>query len=126
MRKYLLPIALLFAGSAYAEPPASMTYMTQSPPLLACDTRLQIDEVIASIKEGKVKEKLAEMQDIKDEHNEAVCLYSPLSNIVFGQSEHIGQINDRDQTLDVWVVHLGNRNTDFYAIWADLVKTSSL
>lgn len=133
MRNYLVgtamvlgTAALVWAGNAKAEPPAAMTYMTQTPPLLVCDTRAQMDEVIASIKEGKVKEKLAEMQNIKDKHNEAVCLFSPLSGVVFGQSEHLGQMNDRNQTIDVWVSYAGNHNTDFYLLWAEEVQTTGL
>ena len=58
--------ALIWAGSARAEPPASMTYLAETPALIACDTRPQMDEVIAAIKAGKLEEKLVAMHDLMD------------------------------------------------------------
>jgi hypothetical protein len=133
MRKYLTPIgmilgtaALVWAGSARAEPPASMTYMTETPALIACDTRPQIDEIIAAIKAGKVKEKLAEMQNIVDEHGEPVCVYGKLPSVVFGESEHIGQIEDHDRLVDVWVANVGNHNAAFYVLWGEVVDSTGV
>lgn len=129
MRKQLAlgwVLSLVRLASASAEPPAAMTYMTQTPALIGCDTRPQIDEVIASIKKGTVKEKLAELSKVTDDKGEPVCVYGSATSVVFGESEHIGQLNDHDHTINVWVSHVGNRNTDFYVLWAEEVKTSSL
>ena len=124
MLKYLLPMALLFAGSAQAEPPASMTYMTETPALIACDTRPEMDEVIAAIKAGKVKEKLVEMHDLVDAKGEPVCVYGNLSSVVFGQSEHVGQVQNKDTVIDVWVAAVGNHNAAFYVLWGEVVETT--
>ena len=133
MRKYLTPIgimlgaaALVWAGSARAEPPASMTYMAETPALIACDTRPQMDEVIAAIKEGKVEEKLEALSKITDEHGEPVCVYGNLASVVFGESEHVGEIQDHDRVVDVWVANVGNRNAAFVVLWAEVVDTTGV
>lgn len=118
--------AIIFAGSARAEPPAAMTYMTQTPALIGCDTRSQVDEVIAAVKAGTMKEKLLELHATVNAQGEPVCMYGHAASVVFGESEHIGQLNDHDHTINVWVSHVGNHNTDFYLLWAEEVKTSSL
>ena len=133
MRKYLTPIgmilgtaALVWAGSARAEPPASMTYMTQTPALIACDTRPRMDEVITAIKAGKVKEKLEELSKVTDDKGEPVCVYGNLSSVVFGLSEHIGEIQDRDRLVDVWVANVGNRNAAFFVLWGEVVDATGV
>jgi hypothetical protein len=133
MRKYLTPIgmmvgaaALIWAGSARAEPPASMTYLAETPALIACDTRPQMDEVIAAIKDGKVKEKLVEMQHTVDAKGEPVCVYGNLASVVFGLSEHVGEIQDRDRLVDVWVANVGNRNAAFFVLWGEVVDATGV
>ena len=126
MIKYILPMAFLFAGSAQAEPPASMTYMTETPALIACDTRPQMDEVITAIKAGKLKEKLVEMHDILDAKGEPVCVYGNLSSVVFGLSEHVGEIQDHDRLVDMWVANVGNRNAAFFVLWGEVVNATGV
>lgn len=117
---------IVWAGSARADPPQAGAYQALSTPVIACDTKDQMKQVIEAIKDGKLKEKMAELIEIKDEHNEPVCIYSMLEPVAFGESEHIGQIRDHDKTIDAWVVHVGNERTDFYVLWGELVKESSI
>jgi len=110
------------AGSARAEPPASMTFTEIKTPVIACDTKDQMMQVVQSIKDGHLRDKLSELEAIKDDRNEPVCVYSPLSTVVFGESEHIGRFEDHGRGLDLWVSNVGNRETEFYVLWGEQVK----
>lgn len=116
-------VALIFAGSARADPPEKGAYQALSTPIIACDTKDEMKDVVEAIKVGKLKEKLAELVEVKDNHNEPVCIYSQLSPVAFGESEHLGQIKDHDRIIDAWIAHVGNRNTDFYVLWGEEVKS---
>lgn len=115
-------IALIFAGSARAAPPDAMSYQSVDVPVVACDTKDQMAQVIDAIKGGTLKEKLFELAAAKDDKGESVCMYTPLAPVVFGESDHIGRIADHDKTVDAWVVHVGNQHTDFYILWGEIVK----
>jgi hypothetical protein len=82
------------ARSARAAPPDSLTFMEIETPVVACHTKDQMMQVIQSIKAGRLSDKLSELEAIKDGGNEAQCVYSPLSIVVFGKSDHIGRIDD--------------------------------
>lgn len=119
-------LASLWIGNVKADPPAPLTPMDVSPALIACDTREEIDTVLAAIRGGTYKQTMLALGEIKDSYGEAVCLFSPLNGVVFGEAEHIGQINEHNRTVNVWVVHAGNAKGAFFIIWGELVKTSSL
>jgi len=116
--------AMASAGSAGAEPPASTTLMELTTPVIACDTKDQMMQVVQSIKDGNLRDKLNQLKTIKDDRNEPVCVYSPLSPVVFGDSEHIGRIEDQDRTLDVWVSNVGNGDTGFYVLWGEEIQST--
>src|ERR1700679_1666742 len=92
--------AMASVGFARAEPPASTTLMELTTPVIACDTKDQMMQVVQSIKNGDLSDKLTELEALRDDRNEPVCVYSPPSPVVFGDSEHIGRIEDQDRTLD--------------------------
>jgi hypothetical protein len=110
------------AGFAQAEPPPSMTFTDIAFPVIACDTKDQMMQVVQSIKDGKLRDKLTELEAIKDDRNEPVCVYSPLSTVVFGESEHIGRIEAQGQAVDVWVSNVGNREMGFYVLWGEQIE----
>ena len=111
-------------GLARAEPPASTTLMELTTPVIACDTKDQMMQVVQSIKDGNLRNKLTELEALKDDRNEPVCVYSPLSPVVFGESEHIGRIEDHDRTVDVWVSNVGNGDMAFYVLWGEEVQSA--
>ena len=57
-------------------------------PIIACDTHGQISQVVQAIKDSRFKDKLTELAA------RPACIYSPLSEVVFGDSEHIGRIEN--------------------------------
>lgn len=130
MRKQLLigagmcfvAVALIFAGSARAEPPEAMAYVQLPVPVIACDSKEEMGTVVQAVKDGNLKEKLVELMAIKDDHGESVCIYSQIGPIVFGYSEHIGRLIVGEQTLDTWVSNVGNRHAGFYILYAEVVK----
>lgn len=113
---------IVCAGCARAEPPGSMTLTDITFPVIACDTKDQMMQVVQSIKDGHLRDKLTELEAIKDDRNKSVCVYSPLSTVVFGKSEHIGRLEDNGRGLDVWVSCVGNRETEFYVLWGEQVE----
>lgn len=116
-------LALVWAGSARAAPPEQGTYQALTTPIIACDTKAQMQEVVEAVKGGTLQAKLQEMTAIRDDYNEPVCVYSPLSPVAFGESDHIGQIKDHDRTIDAWIAHVGNQHAEFYILWGEEVKT---
>jgi hypothetical protein len=116
--------AMASAGSARAEPPASTTLMELRTPVIACDTKDQMMQVVQSIKDGHLDDKLTELEATKNDRNEPDCIYSPLSPVVFGDSEHIGRIEDHDRTVDLWVSNVGNGNTGFYVLWGEEIQST--
>jgi hypothetical protein len=113
---------IVWAGSARARPPEAATYWAISNPVIACDTHEQVAEIVHAIKDGNLKEKLTELAAIKDDKGEPACIYSPLATVVFGNSEHIGRIEDHNRTIDAWISHVGNSNRDFYLLWDEEVQ----
>jgi hypothetical protein len=113
---------IIWTGSARAQPPDAMTYMAIDNPIIACDTRDQMAEIVQAMKDRKVKEKLTELAAVRDDKGEPVCVYSPLSAVIFGDSEHIGRIEDRDRAIDAWISHVGNPNREFYVLWGEEVE----
>jgi hypothetical protein len=101
---------IVWAGSARAQPPEAMTYVAISTPIIACDTHDQVAEIVRAVKDNNVKEKLTELAAIRDDQGEPACIYSPLATVVFGNSEHVGRIEDHDRTIDAWISHVGNPN----------------
>ena len=49
-------------GLARAEPPASTTLMELTTPVIACDTKDQMMQVVQSIKSGNLRDKLTELE----------------------------------------------------------------
>jgi hypothetical protein len=126
MRTHIMIAAaalLSLSGMAKADPPDAGSYRAISIPIIACDTRAQMDEVVQSVKDGKLLVKLQEMNAIRDDHNEPVCIYSPLGSVAFGESVHLGQIQDHERTINAWISHVGNQRADFYVLWGEEVKT---
>ena len=109
-------------GSAGAQPPEAMTYMEIATPLIACDTRDQMAQVVEAISGGKLEEKMIELAGVKNSDGESVCVYSPLPPLLFGESEHVGRVEDHERGLDIWITHVGNKNKKFYILWGEEVK----
>ena len=109
-------IALVAYSRAQAAPPDEGQYRQFNEPIIACDTRPQVDEVVQAIKDGKLPEKLRELHEQVDSANEPVCIYAPIGPVAFGDSVHIGQIHDHDRLVDTWIVHVGNQKAEFYQI----------
>lgn len=114
---------LAWAGMAKADPPEKGEYRVLQSPIIACDTKAQIQEVVEAVKGGTLQAKLGEMTAIRDDHNEPVCIYSQLPPVAFGESEHIGQIKDHDRIIDAWIVQVGNSHTEFYILWGEEIKS---
>jgi hypothetical protein len=121
----LLTIGISSAFPALAEPPQSTAYFEPDAPLIACDTREQIMQVVEALKTHRLQETLTALQKTLDAKQEPVCVFSQLGPIVFGASEHLGLAFDHDVGFDVWVSHVSNRNTDFYLLWAESGKGAS-
>jgi hypothetical protein len=115
---------IVWAGSVRAQPPESMTYAPIFTPIIACDTHDQVGEIVQAIKDGNLQEKLTELAAIGDDKREPARIYSPLATVVFGNSEHIGRIEDHDRTIDAWISHVGNPNRDFYVLWGEEVPST--
>jgi hypothetical protein len=84
-----------------------------------------VAEIVHAIKDGNLKEKLTELAAIKDDKGEPACVYSPLSAVVFGDSEHIGRLEDHGRTIDAWISHVGNSNKEFYLLWGEEVEETA-
>jgi hypothetical protein len=132
MRKILIggliavSVALVVYSRAQAAPLDEGSYLQLSRPIVACNERKQMDDIVQAIKDGKLQEKLTELQTVVDKDGEPVCIYSPMGPLVFGASEHIGQIKDHDRTVDTWISHVGNQKAEFYVLWGEVVKESSI
>lgn len=115
-------VGLIFAGSARAEPPASMAFVQLPVPVIACDTKDEMGTIVQAVKNGTLKETLAQFGKVTDDHGEPVCIYSKLGPVVFGDSEHIGKLRVGEQTIDTWVSNVGNRVAGFYILYGEIVK----
>jgi hypothetical protein len=49
---------LSLAGSAQAEPPKAMDYVAIPNPVIACDTRDEMDQIVQAIKDGTLTDML--------------------------------------------------------------------
>jgi hypothetical protein len=120
--------ALIVIGSscARAEPPQSMAYYEPNTPFVVCDTRDQIMQVVDAVRTNKLKAKLTEFGKQIDANREPVCAYGDIGPIVFGASEHLGVVIDKERVLDVWVSHVRNPRGESYLIWSEVGKETSV
>jgi hypothetical protein len=63
-----------------------------------------------------------EFVGVKDDEGKPVCVLASLGPVMFGQSEHIGRIQDHGTTFEVWISNLGNRNVDFYVLCGEIIQ----
>lgn len=119
-------IATVTSSNARAEPPQSMAYFEPKTPFVVCDTRDQIMQVLDSVKQHKLDEKLAEFAKQAQPNKEPACVYSVLGPVVFGASEHVGLVFDNERGIDMWVSHVGNLHGDFYLLWGEVGKETSV
>ena len=115
----------IWSNSAIAEPPQSIYYNTETP-FIVCDTREEISDVLQAIKAHKLKEKLTEFGKELDANKEPVCLYSVIGPVTFGASEHVGLVFDQQGGIDMWVSKVHNSQAEFYLLWGELGKVTSI
>jgi hypothetical protein len=124
----MLACALATLGSnlARAEPPQSAAYYEPKTPFVICDTRDQIMQVLDAVRAHKLKDKLDEFAKAAGPKNEPGCLYGDVGPILFGASEHVGVLFDNDGAINLWVSHVGNRRGEFYLLWGEVGKETSV
>ena len=117
--------AALWSHAAIAEPPQSV-YYDSATPFVVCDTKAQISEVVQALEVHKLKEKLAEFGKQIDANKEPVCLFSAVGPVIFGASEHVGLIFDHDEAIDLWISEVRNAHVQFYLLWGEIGKETSV
>jgi hypothetical protein len=110
------------SNMARADPPESMAYVEPKMPFVICDTRDQIMQVLNSVKEHKLNEKLAEFAKAAAPNREPACVYGVIGPVLFGASEHVGLVFDSERGINMWVSHVGNRHGEFYLLWGEVGK----
>ena len=118
--------AALGSNPARAEPPQSMAYYEPKTPFIICNTRGQIMQVLDAVRAHKVKEKLDEFATAAGPKNEPGCLYGETGPVLFGASEHVGILFDNERAINMWVSHVGNRRGEFYLLWGEVGKETSV
>ena len=103
-----------------------MAYYEPTTPFVVCDTRDQIMQMLDAVRAHKVKQKLAEFAKTAGPNHEPACLYSEIGPVVFGASEHVGVLFDNEKAIDMWVSHVGNRRGEFYLLWGEVGKETSV
>jgi len=118
--------AALGLGLARAEPPRSMAYYEPKAPFVICNTHDQIMQVLDAVRAHKLNEKLAEFTKTADVQHDPVCIYGEIGPVLFGASEHVGVLFDSDRAINMWVSHVGNRRGEFYLLWGEVGKATSV
>ena len=126
-----LMAALVYgANKAHAEPPKQGSYDMVTFPAIVCDTKENIQTIAkAGVDDGKKMQAAFEaLVAMKDEKGEPTCTIAPPAGpFAFGENEPLGVLHTQDDTLvDAWAVHLGNENGDWWIIWAEKSKQTSL
>ncbi len=111
---------------ARAEPPRSMAYYEPKTPFIVCDTRDEIMQVLDAVRTHKLNDKLAEFAKAKGSNGEAACVYSVIGPVLFGASEHVGVLFDNEKAINMWVSHVGNLHGEFYLLWGEVGKETSV
>lgn len=119
-------LAAIGSSCARAEPPQSMAQYEPNTPFIVCDTRDQIMQVVEAVRTNKLKGKRTEFAKQIDANHEAVCAYGDIGPIVFGASEHVGVMVDNERVIDVWVSHVRNPRGEYYLIWSEVGKETSI
>jgi len=101
-------------------------YYEPKTPFVICDTRDQIMQVLDAVRAHKLQDKLDEFVKAAGRKNGPACLYSDIGPIVFGASEHVGVLFDNDRAINLWVSHVGNRRGEFYLLWGEVGKETSV
>ena len=114
------------ANVARADPPDTLAYYEPKTPFIACDTREEIMQIVDSVKANKLKETLAAFSKQTEGNREPACVYGDIGAVVFGASEHVGVVIDNERALNVWVSHVGNLRGQFYVLWGEAGKETSV
>jgi hypothetical protein len=131
MRKLYLAgaglVALAFSGSlAQAEPPRSMVYYEPKTPFIVCNSRDEIKQVLDAVRAHQLQQKLAEFAKTTGSKHEPACVFSDIGPVVFGASEHVGVLFDSEKAINMWVSHVGNHRGEFYILWGEVGKVTSV
>jgi hypothetical protein len=84
-------------------------YYEPKTPVVICDTRDQIMQVLDAVWAHKVKKKFDEFVKAAGPNDEPGCLYSDIGPTLFGASEHVGVLFDNERAINLRVSHVGNR-----------------
>lgn len=115
--------SLGFISPAIAEPPTG-SYVPRTG-FIVCDTRDQMNDIVQSIRDNKLQEKLMELSKITDSAKEPVCAYGQIGPLIFDNSDHIGIVVDHDRTVDMWISSVHNEQTPFFLLWGELIPSSA-
>jgi hypothetical protein len=103
-----------------------MAYFEPKTPFVACDTKEEIMQVLEAVRAHKLEEKLAEFSKDTEPSHEPACVYSVIGPVLFGASEHVGVVFDTERAINMWVSHVGNLHGEFYLLWGEAGKETSV
>ncbi len=129
--KYTLTAALFAAfalvnGIAVASPPTG--YGQLGIPVLMCDTSVQLKSLIDARAKGAA-EGVRAFQELHNLRNnrfqEPSCMFSMTGPVAIGDQPGdvidvgIQKPDDVDQAVHIWMLHVGNSQTDFWVMWSE-------
>jgi hypothetical protein len=103
-----------------------MGYFEPKTPFIACDTHEEIMQLVDAMRDHKLQQKFAELAKTKGPSHGPACVYSVIGPVVFGASEHVGVVFDSAKATNLWVSHVGNPNGEFYLLWGEAGKDTSV
>lgn len=118
-------LALIFVATRahaqdYSQPPPSGWYGLFKIPLIACDTKEQIQQIAAAGIEDdkKMADKLMEFHAVTDQYNQPTCVYGlGTSTVAVGESIPLEDVNVSGKKTKAWAVHVGTRNAEWWLLY---------
>lgn len=112
-------VALVWAGSARADPPPNGMMVSFHLPMIVCEKADYLKALIAAQRTSetafgaKAKELLA-----GEKHP---CDAGQVSNVVVGESEDAGTVKWGDAEEHLWIVHFGDVKAEHWALYEEAI-----
>lgn len=114
----LATVALIFAGSARAEPPPNGMLVSFHHPMIVCEKAEYLKDLIEAQRTSETAFGAKAKELIADKHQ---CDAAQVNNVVVGESEDVGSVKWGDAEEHLWIVHIGDAKTERWTLYEEAV-----
>lgn len=111
-------LALVWAGSARADPPTDGSLVSFAHPLIVCDKADYLKDLIAAQRKSKDAFDAKSKELIADKKQ---CFAANVSNVVVGESEDAGTAKWGNLTEHLWITHVGDAKGEHWLLYEENV-----